>query len=224
MKRMLLMAGGLLIAAASFSQVSLGVQATGNLASAKLDFPDGPDFKKKAVFGPGAGFVAQYAVSETFALRSGLTFLQHGVKLKSDFFQDGVGDINMEAKNKLNYIQLPVYALYTKKLTTIELFAGAGPYANYGVSGKSKLTYTYFDEGGEKVTESEEADAFKKEEDGGSGMKRFDWGAGAIAGIRLPNGLFANIGYQYSLGNTSKDDDSKYHNQGLQLSIGYFFR
>lgn len=224
MKRMLLMAGGLLIAAASFSQVSLGVHATGNLATAKVDFPDGPDFSKKAVFGPGAGVVAQFAVNDQFALRSGLTYLQHGVKLKSSFVQDGIGDVEYEAKNKLNYLQVPVYALYTKKLTAIEIFAGAGPYANVGISGKSKLTYSYLDENGEKVSESEESDAFKKEEDGGSGLKRFDWGAGAIAGIRLPNGMFANIGYQYSFGNTSDGDNSKYHNQGLQLTVGYFFR
>lgn len=224
MKRMILMAGGLLIAAASFSQILVGVQATGNLASAKVEFPDGPDFKKKAVFGPGAGFVAQFAVNEKFALRSGLNFLQNGVKINSTDVQDGIGEFEIEAKNKLNYLQIPVYALYTKEVSLVEIYAGAGPYINYGISGKSKITYTYTDENGDKATDSEESDAFKKEEDGGVGFKRFDWGAGAIAGIRFPGGMFAAIGYQYSFGNTSNDDASKYHNQGFQLSIGYFFR
>ena len=224
MKKMILMAGGLLLAVAGFSQVSLGVQATGNLATAKLDFPDGPDFSKKAVFGPGGGLVAQFAVNENFALRSGLTFLQNGVKMTSAMFQDGIGEIELEAKTKLNYLQIPVYALLTRELSLAQFYVGAGPYANYGVSGKSKLSYTYTDENGNKATDSEETDAFKKEEDGGTGFKRFDWGAGAIAGVRLPNGMFAQIGYQYSIGNISSDDESKYHNQGLQLSVGYFFR
>lgn len=224
MKRMLLMAGGMLMAAASFAQVSFGVQATGNLSSAKMEFPEGPDFSKKAVFGPGAGLVAQLSVSDQFALRSGLNYIQNGVKVTSTFVQDGIGEVEFEAKNKLNYLQLPVYALYTKKLTAVELYAGAGPFAGYGIGGKSKLTYSYLDDNGDKVSDTEESDAFKKEEDGGAGMKRFDWGAGAIAGIRFANGMFANIGYQYSFGNTSSGDDSKYRNQGLQLSIGYFFR
>ena len=226
MKRMILMAGGLLIAAASFSQVSLGVQATGNLSTAKLEFPDGPDFTKKAVFGPGGGFVEQFAVNETFALRSGLNFLQHGVKVNSKEVEDGIGEFDIEAKTKLNYLQIPVYALFTKELSIGELFLGAGPYANYGISGKSKLTYTLTDENGDKLSDSEETDPFKKDEDGATSFKRFDWGAGAIAGLRFPNGMFANIGYQYSIGNISSDSDEggKYNNQGLQLTIGFFFR
>jgi len=224
MKKMILMAGGLLIAAVGFSQVSLGVQATGSLSTAKMEFPDGPDFKKKAVFGPGGGFVAQFAVNENFALRSGLAFLQNGVKITSTEIQDGIGEFELEAKTKLNYLQIPVYALYTKEVSLGEVYLGAGPYANYGVSGKSKLSYTYTDENGDKASDSEESDAFAKEEDGGTGFKRFDWGAGAIAGVRLPNGIFAQIGYQYSIGNISNDDASKYHNQGLQLSVGYFFK
>jgi len=226
MKSIILMAGGLLIAAASFSQVSLGVQATGNLSSAKLEFPDGPSFTKKAVFGPGGGVVAQFAINETLALRSGLNFLQHGVKINSTQVEDGIGEFEVEAKTKLNYLQIPVYALYTKELSIGELFVGAGPYANYGISGKSKLTYTFTDDNGDKESDSEETDAFKKDEDGGTSFKRFDMGAGAIAGIRFPNGMFANIGYQYSFSNSSSDGDEggKYNNQGLQLSIGFFFR
>ncbi len=226
MKRMILMAGGLLIAAASFSQVSLGVQATGNLSSAKLEFPEGPDFTKKSVFGPGGGFVVDYAVNEKFALRSGLNFLQHGVKINSTEVQDGIGEFQIEAKTKLNYLQIPVYALYTNELSVAKIFIGAGPYANYGISGKSKLTYTLTDENGDKLSDSEETDPFKKDEDGGTSFKRFDWGAGAIAGVRFPNGMFAHIGYQYSIANISSDGDEggKYNNQGFQLSIGYFFR
>jgi hypothetical protein len=59
MKKMILMAGGLLLAAVSFSQVSLGVQATGNLATAKMEFPDGPDFKKKAGFAQWLNFFTE---------------------------------------------------------------------------------------------------------------------------------------------------------------------
>jgi hypothetical protein len=223
MKRMILMAGGLLIAAASFSQVSLGVQVTGNLSSAKLEFPEGPDFTKKAVFGPGGGIVAQYAVNEKFALQSGVNFLQHGVKINSTEVQDGIGEIEIAAKTKLNYLQIPVYALYTNELSVAKIFIGAGPYANYGISGKSKYTYTLTDDNGDKLSESEETDAFKKDEDGATTFKRFDWGAAAIAGVRFPNGMFAHIGYQYSIGNISSDNESKYNNQGFQLSIGYFF-
>jgi hypothetical protein len=45
-----------------------------------------------------------------------------------------------------------------------------------------------------------------------------------LAGVRLPGGVFANVGYQYGLSNISGDEDNVYKNRGLQLSIGYFFK
>jgi hypothetical protein len=109
-------------------------------------------------------------------------------------------------------------------VSRLALFVGAGPYINYGVSGKLKGTVKYtMDDGNESVIK-EEFSAFKKTEDGGGGLKRSDFGVGAVAGLKLGGGLFVNAGYQLSLSNIAdKEDNSSYRNRGLQLTLGYMF-
>ncbi|HEX5651857.1 MAG TPA: hypothetical protein VFX58_02215, partial [Chitinophagaceae bacterium] len=75
---------------------------------------------------------------------------------------------------------------------------------------------------GSVETEKEETNVFEKDEEGNTSFKRFDYGLGAIAGVKLPGGLFANVGYQFSLANISKSEESKYNNRALQLTIGYY--
>jgi hypothetical protein len=53
------------------------------------------------------------------------------------------------------------------------------------------------------------------------GLKKFDYGASALAGVRFNNGLFANLGYQLSLADIS-EGEGKYKNQGFQVSVGFF--
>lgn len=227
MKRVMLMAAGMFIAAVGFSQVSIGFQAAGNITTAKLSFQEGTEFDRKAMFAPGGGVVVLLGISENFALRTGLSYLQHQVKATTvgiDPDNGDLGEIKIEAKNKFHYLQLPVYALYKKNVGIGEFFAGAGPFVNYGLSGKSKLTAYYKLEGGGEETETLESDAFKKEEDGGSNFKRLDFGAGAIAGLRFENGFFFNLGYQMGLTNITRDEGNKYKTHAVQLSVGYFLR
>jgi hypothetical protein len=227
MKRVFLLAAGLMIAAAGFSQVSIGFQGTGNITTAKLKFAEGTDFDKKALFSPGGGVVVELGISEHFALRSGLHYQQHQVEATTvgiDPDNGDLGEIKIVAKNKFHYLQLPVYAMYKKDVGVGELFAGVGPFVNYGLSGKSKLTAYYTVEGGGEESETIESDAFKKEEDGGSNFKRVDVGAGALAGLRFKNGLFFNLGYQMGLTNITRDEGNTYKTHSVQLSIGYFIR
>jgi hypothetical protein len=107
----------------------------------------------------------------------------------------------------------------------MQFYAGGGGYINYGVSGKSKAKLSHTMPDGHEAVVVEEADAFDKEEDGGTGLNRTDLGVGALAGLRLGNGLFVHAGYQLSLTDIDKsDDNAKYRNRGLQLTIGYFFK
>ena len=216
---MMLAAIAIIISMAGFSQFKFGVQAIGNISSATVKSEPNMAFTKTMVGLPGAGVVAQYDASEKISVRSGINYLQHGVILESKM----APTVNVQAKaeNTLHYLQLPVNVVYYIPVGKVSLFAGAGGFVNYGVDGTSEQTTTEVVNGHEIVT-VEKLKAFKKEDDGGAGLKKFDFGAGALAGVKLSNGFFANLGYQLSLTNISQGG-GKYKNQGLLVSVGYFF-
>ena len=222
MKKIVLAISGMVISLAGFSQFSVGLQGTGSLANAQIKNAEDFDYKKKMRAMPGAGVVVQYAFNENFALRSGLNYQQNGIKLTATASQEAI-EMNIKLENTLHYVQIPVNALFTLPVGSFKFYAGAGGYVNYGISGNTKSTVTYTLSPDEKETIREKAKAFKKEEDGGANLKRTDFGASALAGIQLPGGLFANVGYQLGLSNMSNGDEGKYRNRSLQLSIGYFF-
>ena len=219
MKKITLSAIGIIAAMASFAQFKVGVQATSNLSSASVSVP-GIKFNRTMKELPGAGIVAQYDASENLSVRSGINYLQHGVIVES--IKDPSSDVQVKAENTLHYLQVPVNVLYNIPVGKVTLFAGAGGFVNYGISGITKQTTREFAPDGTVDVTIEELKAFKKEEEDGAGLKKFDFGASALAGINLNNGIFANLGYQLSLANIS-EGEGKYKNLGLQLTVGYLF-
>ena len=226
MKRIITVLAGVILSATSFAQFSFGVQAIGNLSTAAINDLSNVSESKKMRALPGAGVVASYTVNPNLEIRSGINYLQHGFKLTIDAqleWEGQVVDARLEAINKLNYIQVPLNILYTTAGTGVQFFAGGGPYFNYAISGKGKLTTTYKVPGEDPVTEKSEADPFEKQEDGKRGFKRADFGVGIIAGAKLGGNYFVNAGYQLSLSNIDNDEGGKYKNRGLQLTIGKMF-
>ncbi|CAN5757349.1 hypothetical protein BH11BAC3_BH11BAC3_11710 [soil metagenome] len=226
MKKVCTVLAGIVITATSFAQFSFGVQGIGNLSDAKIKFEDGQNVAKKMRVLPGAGLLAQYAVNEKLSIRSGVNFLQHGITVKTAIPTSGgnVPAVNATAKSRLNYLQLPVNILATFSSEKRQFFAGAGGYLNYGISGKTKVEGEYISNGATEKF-AEETDAFKNDADGNPGLKKADWGIGALAGVRMSNGLFANVGYQLGLSDISNSDNGgEYKSRGLQLTIGYFFK
>lgn len=223
MKKVIILLAGIVTAVSSYSQLSIGVQGTGNLSDAQLETADLFAPSKKARVLPGAGVVADITINPGLALRTGFNYQQQGITLKTSFagIPGEINEITSEGKLNLHYVQLPVNILFTTKGAT-KFFAGGGPYVSFAVSGKSKMETTFKFADGSSTTETEESDVFEKDEEGNTSFRRGDYGLGAIAGVRLPGGLFANVGYQFSLANISKDDETKYRNRGLQLTIGYY--
>ena len=226
MKSIFTILTGIVLSATASAQFSFGIQGTGNLSDAAINKEEGFDINKKMRAMPGGGIVVVYQVGQHVALRSGVNYLQHGIRFDMEGIYQWEGqDIAYKAiaKSNLNYIQVPVNILYTTGGSAVQFFAGGGPFVNYGISGKTKLETTYKAPGEDPFTEKEESDAFKKESDGGSGFSRTDFGVGAIAGIKIWNGFFVNAGYQFSLSNINSNEDGKYKNRGLQVTIGKMF-
>jgi Outer membrane protein beta-barrel domain len=208
-------------AVAGFGQFSFGVQAIGNLSSAGLKNQYNIDFSKTMKLVPGGGVVVQYDFTEKLAVRSGINYLRHRVILKGTI-EESAG-LKTKSDNRLHYLQVPLTVQYSIPFGNAKLYAGAGGYINYGTGGTSKQITSYTMPDGNEAVTVEKLKAFKKGEDDGAGFKRVDLGATALAGIRLKNGMFANIGYQLGLSNIAGGEGNKYKNHGLQLSAGYFF-
>ena len=224
MKKIYLLAIAAVLTSVSFGQVKWGGQITGNLSSAKLGGDGASLFKSKAIVGFGVGVVSDVTLSEKLSLRSSLNLLQKGVELKSAFEEES-GDIEFPSvtlTNKLFYAELPVTLTYNIGSSNGKFFFGAGPSLGYGLFGKAKVTTSDPFNPGEKETES--FDAFKKEEKGGAGYKRFDLSANAIAGFQWNSGLYVNAGYLLGLSNLASgaEDGQSVKNRGLQLTVGKF--
>jgi hypothetical protein len=226
MKKISLLALAAIITTASFAQAKWGVQAIGNLANVKLSVDGADAFKKKANIGFGVGLASEIDLGTSLSLRPSLNLLQKGGKLESAFDTDGSGDGEMmpsiSVNNKLYYAELPVNLVYNVNLASGKLYFGAGPSIGMGLFGKTKVSSVNPFDPSEK--EEEEVDAFKKEDDGGAGFKRFDFSANAIAGFQSKSGFYVNAGYLMGLSNlVDSEDGESFKNRGLQLTIGYFF-
>lgn len=223
MKKVATLLIGVISTATAFSQISIGVQGTGNLSDASIETVDFVNPTKKSRVLPGGGIVVDFIVNPSITVRTGVNYLQNGIKLEASItgIPGEITEIATTGKVNMNYLQVPLNLLYTTKGST-QFFFGGGPYFSYALSGKTKTESTIKFSDGSTETDVEESDLFEKDDEGETYWKRSDFGVGAIAGVRLPGGLFANVGYQFSLANLSKAEDEKYRNRGLQLTIGYF--
>jgi hypothetical protein len=131
-------------------------------------------------------------VKDHFALMPGLEFVGKGGK-------DGA------IKTHLNYLEVPVYALYQSGEIGIgKIIGGVGPYVAYGIGGKVKAPY---------------GNVKSFSEDGG--FKRFDAGLTFTAGYVMSNGFSVRLGYDLGLANISREDDFKAKNRAFSLNVGY---
>ncbi len=192
-----LVAIALLIGVNTYAQdqpVTFGVKAGVNLSNLSGDV-DGTDAK----IGFNAGVTLDYGFTPDVYLLTGLQLTTKG-------FKAGSGD-NKFTSN-LMYLQLPVHVGY--KLTVAEatkIVFHAGPYAAYGIGGKSELTLD-----GKKEKEN----SFQK------GLyKKFDFGVGLGVGAEFGK-IGVDLGYDFGLANIN-DGDGKIRNMNAYLSLGYKF-
>ncbi|MCC8408672.1 PorT family protein [Mucilaginibacter sp. UR6-1] len=149
-----------------------------------------------------AGLFADVAVSETFSVQPALLFTQLGSK-------ETEGDAS--AKTTINYLQLPVNAIYSAPTGTGKFFIGAGPFLGYGLSAKYKIS------GAGEANGSADIDF------GDNGLKRVNVGVGALAGYKLEDGFLLNVGYDLGLTNIADTDGGSLKTRAFTVSVGYAF-
>ena len=195
---------------AAADKTTFGIRAGVNFQNitGKDDAGNKLDNKLKAGFNLGVN--AEIPIAPEFYIQPGVLFTTKGAKAKGS-----------DAKINISYIEVPVNFLYKPELGDGHLLLGVGPYIAFGVGGKVK--------GGgidqdikfkNEVTPSEAMAA--------PYLKRIDAGGNLLFGYELSNRFSAQLNAQLGLVKinpkiTGVSDNSKWHNTGFGVSVGYRF-
>jgi hypothetical protein len=151
----------------------------------------------KLLPGINAGFTATYGMGSHFSLQSGLSFSTKGGKItgKGPMGFDGQVYPTSPAvlKSSQMYLQLPVYALYSIKLSSGKgLIVSAGPYVAQGIGGNTTLSGSLVF--GDFITN----DDFKEKTFSSRGLKKFDYGVGGGVAFDLGECILG-VNYEWGL-------------------------
>ena len=182
----------------------LSSASTGGV-SAKFSFLGGVQYERNSVFGEG------------FGLFGGLEYTAKGTK---DFtwLDGGKGDFN------LNFLQLNLGVKYEREIWGFQGFGQVGPYAAFGIGGKTKFRGIEV-----KSFESLHAETngsyITYYDDGGAGFKKFDYGLRFALGAEY-KGFRLTLGYQLGLADIADKQfiSNGYKNNGFFASLGYGFK
>lgn len=214
MKKILFAICFIATAQASLAQAKFGVKAgvnisnqlnayTGTTAATNPLLKDG-----NSVLELNGGIFTEIAISEKFRIRPQLGVSNGGYKAGEIY--DQLGNLIMpETRYRLNYLHIPVHALYTMKFKSGTAWVGAGPYAAFLVSGTYKTPSGSF-----KINiGNKSSDQFKP----------MDFGISGALGLTLDNGILIGIEPNIGLADaTSGEGKSK--NMIWSFYIGFVIK
>ncbi len=195
----------LAVAVSVSAQLSLGVK--GGMTMSNLNGDELTDKNMKIGF--NVGLLADYEINQSSAIQTGLYFLTKGSRYHGSF-----GSISGEVTVNPMYLQIPLHYAYKIAVTPgTRVVLHAGPYAAYGVGGKSKGKVSIADQS----IESKGVDVF-----GDNGFKPFDAGLGLGVGAEFGSFL-VDLGWDMGLVNIANVDNATIKNQSAYLSVGFKF-
>lgn len=199
----------------AFSQVKFGIKGGLNLAN-MLDKDEDDTYSDDYKFKPGfhLGVITEFSISKQFAIEPGLLFSTKGFKVEEE-------DIKLSFN--LNYIEMPLNAIYKIDLGGVKILTQTGPYIAYAISGKMKANMALLGVN-EDSKEEEILIGDDKEKDV---IKPLDFGVNFGAGVEI-NDFFISMQYGLGLANLSisndvNDDKTKMKNKVIGVSVGYKF-
>ncbi|WP_426672079.1 porin family protein [Mucilaginibacter sp. McL0603] len=187
--------------------LNFGIKAGLNLSNQSINPSGSVDTKNLTGF--HAGVIIDIGL-KNFSIQPGLFFTTKGQVTPVNLeMQTGVDRGTFNAKEVLNYIEVPVNLLYHIKAgPVVNIYFGGGPYLAYGISGHgtepgSFPTYTvHFDS---------------------NGYKNPDYGVNFVAGIELSKKILIDANYGLGLGNLSREEGLTIRNRVIGISVGYLF-
>lgn len=229
---LLLIIIGLIFSVQSFSQVSLGLKAGGNLSDMKYDINSdyGEDPVTKAKMGFHVGLISDITIlKNTLSLQPAILYSTKGFAYDlEDLFDEmfnwvGVDMENYEgyARYNYNYLEVPVNLVFQMKGFQFS----AGPYAAVGLGGSFTPDFTFEVEGDEYpsdeifdkdsyklkpvfgTVDNEMFSEFIEDEDVMDLFRALDYGINAGLGYRFMN-VQINLGASLGLGNLTPSFDA----------------
>lgn len=178
---------------------------------------DGSKLENDMIIGFHAGVNAQIPIAPQFYFQPGLLFSTKGAKTV-----DGA----ITSTLNLSYVELPLNVVYKAMLGNGYFMLGFGPYAGYGITGKSKV-----DGLGTTVESDVEFKSTVELNDPVSTVyvKAFDAGGNIFAGYELASGIFLQFNTQFGMLSINPDDkrfpegETAVKNTGFGVSAGYRF-
>lgn len=206
MKKILLSAAAMLVAALSFGQVKFGVVAGPNFSSYSIKAM-GDKNTSSLITNVRAGVTVDLPLADEFFIGTGLLYAGKGGKDKDSDF-----------KTTLSYLQVPILFTYKPEVGAGKLVLGIGPYLAYGISGKHKGGIGNIT-GDLKAFDDESGD-FK--------LNRFDAGGTIQVGYEMKQGLYFGINTDLGLVNAASTkevlgQDYSWRNTSFGASVGYKF-
>jgi hypothetical protein len=147
------------------------------------------------------GFSLNFKTGNSWAIQPGLYFVQKG-GVETEM------NINKKIYTTLNYIELPVNMMYSKRG---RFFFGFGLFGAYGFSGKIEIKDSIFVE--KKINFGHGTDD----------LKPFDAGINVVMGYRFPSGVFFSLNIVPSVNNLSNNDPYYFSNGYIGIKAGYLF-
>lgn len=198
------------ISAQTYAQ-KFGIQGGLNLSNQVWkDDDDTYSDEFKMLPGFNAGITLEMGFSDLIGLEVGLIADTKGFKIKEEVLGS---EVTMKAS--LLYLDVPVLIKVGPSFGPAKIFAAAGPYVGFGLTGKMKMEAE-----GEDETEDISWGSDEEEDD----FKRLDFGAKFGIGAEV---MDFTLGAYYSLGlaNLSPytDGGAKISNNLISISVGYKF-
>jgi hypothetical protein len=203
--RFMLVVAMLAMVTVASAQMNLGVKGGVNMSNFYGDELDDNNVK----IGFHVGLAADIDFAYNSAIQTGLYFTTKGSKYSTSF-----GEVSGDLTVNPMYLQLPVHYAYKIDVSPgTRVVLHAGPYAAYGVGGKSKFSASVGDMSGEEESNVFGDDGF---------LKRFDAGLGLGVGAEF-GPLLLDLGWDMGFVNIVDSSEGDLKNQNAYLSVGYKF-
>lgn len=201
-----ILAAMLLVATVASAQLSLGLKGGVNMSNLYGDDLNDENVK----IGFNVGLMADYDLAYNMAIQSGLFFSTKGSKYSASY-----GSASVDVSVNPMYLQLPIHYAYKLDVTPgTRIVFHAGPYAAFGVGGKTKVKGSL----GSETLEIDGADVFGDD----NLLKPFDAGIGLGVGAEF-GAILVDLGWDMGLVNISNLSNGNIKNQNAYLSVGFKF-
>jgi hypothetical protein len=206
----------LTIAASSFGQIKLGVQAGVNSSSASIKGLSDVN----SITAPKIGLITEFNLMQGLLFRPAINFEQFGNSQSSTSSLPG-SITTVATTTKINALEIPLELTVPLKLGKGKLLLSAAPTATIALSGTATGSTTTTPTGGSATTtNSTNAVKFGN---AAAELKQIDWGTRFGLGYAFNNGIQLNATYNVGLTNLSNVSGASQKTHNIGVTLAYFF-